>query len=110
MGCPDRTLAVVGAARYLAIAPRSHQHSLNRLNAEPAGPHPALADAAAMGVDCSGTIRQSCRMAGDEEHRKRPNQSKLLTAECFTNVRGLFVIVAIRIETNRLVLYIIKII
>ena len=46
-GCPDRTLAVVGAARDLAIASRSYQHSLNRLNAGLAGPHPALANATA---------------------------------------------------------------
>ena len=43
MGRPDRTLAVVGAARDLAIASRAYQHSLNRLNAGLVGPRSELA-------------------------------------------------------------------
>ena len=42
----DRTLAVVGAARDLALASRAYQHSLNLLNVGLAGPHPALAKTA----------------------------------------------------------------
>ena len=46
VGRPERTLAVVGSARDLAIVPRSHQHSLNRLNAGLAGSRPSLVVAA----------------------------------------------------------------
>jgi hypothetical protein len=56
---PDRTLAVVGAARYLAITPWSYQHSLNPLNAGLAGPRPALAGTAPERTRRSDTARGS---------------------------------------------------